>query len=240
MLKDRANNTVEQILSYRMRFLATSRRVFGGAIGSALLLLLVCSTSPMQTASAQGWKAHLAVGFSSATFTGESDNDFAYRSAFAGGGGATLFFTESLGLRSELMYVIRGAFTENAVIDGLQTEVDARFAVAYIDVPLLATAQLALHGPIAPYAFAGVSYSRNVDAKLTLISASGDEVTDGDSSIGLNEVSLVGGVGLNLRIGTEQAFIEARFADGIKNIRPERPDAPLENRSILVIAGIRF
>lgn len=206
------------------------------AIIAALTILV---TSP-RDAAGQGWKAHLAVGFASATFTGESDNSFTYRSAFAGGGGATLFVTESLGIRSELMYVIRGAFTEDATIDGQQTELDARFSIAYIDVPLLATFQLPLRGPVAPYAFGGVSYARNVDAQLTLISPSGEELTDSDSSIGANEFSLVAGLGLNLRVGSEQAFLEARFVDGLRNIRPERPDAPLENRTILVVAGMRF
>lgn len=176
---------------------------------------------------------------SSASFTGESDNAFQYRSALGGGGGATFHLTRAIGIRSELMYAVRGAVARDAVIDGEQTQLEARFAVAYIDIPLIVVLRLPQTFP-QPYAFGGAAYSRNIDAQLTLVSPSGESVTNGDSSIRSSDFSLVAGLGVAFSVGTEELFVEGRFVGGQQNVRPERPDAPLNNRSFLIIAGIRF
>ena len=191
-------------------------------------------------AAAQTWNAHLNVGMASSTFTGQSDNAFNRRSAFAGGGGLTFNVSDEFGIRSELHYVIRGAVARDAIIDGQQTELDVRFAIAYIDLPILAVARLPLSGPVSPYVFAGGALSRNVDAAITLISPSGEQITDDDSSISLSEFSLVGGGGIDIRVSTEVLFVEGRFVGGRHNVRPDRPDAPLNNRSILIVVGLRF
>jgi hypothetical protein len=177
---------------------------------------------------------------SAATFAGQSDNQFGYRSALAGGAGATLNISDVLGVRSELLYVIRGALARDAVIDGEQTQFDVRFAIAYVDVPVLLVARLPLAGAVSPYIFAGGAYSRNVDARVTVISPSGAEVTDSDTSIRDGDFSIVGGAGLFIAVSTEEVFIEGRFVGGRQNVRPDRADAPLNNRSFLIVAGIRF
>ena len=204
---------------------------------AACLALVLLFATP---SAAQTWNAHLTVGMTSSTFTGQSDNAFNRRNAFAGGGGLTFNISDEFGIRSELLYVIRGAVARDAIIDGQPTQLDVRFAIAYIDLPVLAVARLPLSGAVSPYVFAGGAFSRNVDAAVTVISPSGEQITDDDSSISLSEFSLVGGGGLDIRVSTEVLFIEGRFVGGRHNVRPDRPDAPLNNRSILIVVGLRF
>jgi len=204
------------------------------------VLTLCCVVAFAPTAEGQTWSPHLSIGLSSATYVGETDNEFGYRSTMAGGGGVTMNLTPVIGIRAEVLYIIRGAVAENAVIDGEPTELEARFSVAYVDIPVLVVAQLPLASRVSPYVFGGGAYARNVDAQLTLISPSNDKIQQDDSSIGMNELSLVGGAGLSMSVATQKLFVEARFAGGLSNVRPDREDAPFKNRSFLFVAGVRF
>src|SRR5690606_1082296 len=138
------------------------------------------------TAAGQTWSPHLSIGLSSATYSGETDNDFGYRSTMAGGAGVTANLTEVFGVRAEVLYVIRGAVATNAIIDGQPTELEAQFSVAYLDIPVLLVARMPGSSAFSPYVFGGGSYGRNLEAQLTLISPTGAKVQHADDSIAKN------------------------------------------------------
>jgi len=211
----------------------------GSCTRRVLAVTVLALASLPGTTVAQSWSAHISAGWAASTFTGDSDNDFVHRNSLAGGGGATFNVSRILGVRAELLYVVRGAVARDAVIDGVATQLEATFSVAYLDVPVVLIARLPRTG-VAPYAFAGGQYARNVDARLRLTSPGGATVEEGDSSIASSDFALVAGAGVTVPFSTEEVFVEVRYTSGQSNIRPDRPDAPLSNSSFVLVAGLRF
>ena len=165
------------------------------------------------------------------------DAEFASRTVFGFGGILDYGISENIALRLEPMYLQKGA---DIVVDGF----DDQFIVklSYFEVPMMFKYSFSGDN-INPYIMAGPSIGFLMEAKTELDAAGGaseetdikDETSDIDFSLGF-------GAGVNLPMGNNSIFVDARYTLGLINIvdDPEAPDDDVKNNGIQIFAGITF
>ncbi len=132
---------------------------------------------------------------------------------------------------------MKGASVDNASIQDIATEVDARFAVSYIEVPVLLAYRLG-GGTVRPRIFGGVYAARKLDATIRVRPAGGGTwQSDSDDSVVDNDFGFVVGGGAEVDVAGEGLLFGARASFGITDVR-DTPEAPLRNMGFEVFLGM--
>ncbi|CAH1001833.1 hypothetical protein LEM8419_02741 [Neolewinella maritima] len=136
--------------------------------------------------------------------------------------------TDYLSLRPGLEYTQRGTsvgLTQDIQLLGIPLPVGARARTtfSYVDVPLLVQLRLPTESAIQPYALAGPSVGYAVAGKLRTSARALIDFQLSSTEVDLEainyerlHVALVGGAGVNARLGqTTAVFLEARYEHGL-------------------------
>lgn len=209
------------------------------SIACLVSFVILISVAPVDALS-QPWTGGIRIGTSVATFSGQSDTDWGYTAALAGGGSVSYWFTEVMSVRTEILYAQRGATTSDAIVNGLQTGFEADVSITYVDIPILLSARLPLSAAVVPSVFAGGAYGANIETLLSLTDDNGVVVSNSDPSIANNDLFGVFGFALDFDVAGQRVVFDARASLGLTNIRPDRPDSPLRNTSYLFTVGLDF
>lgn len=204
-----------------------------------LVSTILAGITPVGTV-AQPWTGGIRIGTSVASLSGNSDTDFGYIGALAGGGSVSYWFSEVISVRTEIMYAQRGATTGNAIVNGLQTGFKGEVSITYVDIPILLSARLPLSSPVVPSVFGGGAYGSNIETLVSLTDDNGVVVSNSDPSIAKNDLFGVFGFALDFDVSGQRFVFDARASLGLKNIRPERPDSPLRNTTYIFTVGLDF
>jgi hypothetical protein len=202
------------------------------------VLLAFTGTSPVL---GQEYTAGIKVGVSTTTLSGTSDTELTWRSAFAGGFVFGAKFFNSIAIQPEIIYVVKGASTDNIFQAGEPTGLKGVFSFSYVDVPLLVSFSPLQRSRVYPKVFAGPFLSYQLDASLEQIEpVSGNSSTESVDTIHDTDFGLVVGTGADFDIRGERVTFDVRYVWGRNNIRQNVPDSPLYNRSILFLVGVSF
>lgn len=168
----------------------------------------------------------------------EDDGSFDSRTAFIGGGFATIGLGETFFVQPELLYALKGASSD---FEG----VEATIGLDYIEIPLLFGAQFGLGGSsVVPRVFAGPAVAFETGCKI-----SGEE---GGVSVELDceeaeiqtksvDFGLVFGAGLAIPLGGFELILDGRYDLGLTNIDDsEFESASAKNRAWQFMAGVGF
>jgi hypothetical protein len=207
----------------------TLRFGFALFIGSVLLL-------PVQAEAQTVIGVKGGIGISDLSV--EGDDSFSSRTAFVGGGFATIGLGETFFVQPEVLYALKGAKSD---IDG----VDATIALDYIEIPLLVGAQFGLgSSSVVPRVFAGPSVAFETGCKLSgTESGVSVELDCSDFELLTNSVDfgLVFGAGLGIPLGSVELVIDGRYDLGLTNINDsEFDDESVKNRAWQFMAGVGF
>lgn len=202
------------------------------------LLFLVLTLVDNRSASGQDYYAGLKIGVSTTTFSGTSINELDWRSAFAGGFIFGASFGDYLKVQPEAIYTVKGASISNVIIDDVPTELDAVFSIAYLDLPVLLHIYPVQSRRFYPKVFAGPLLSYQLDARVKTIEPNGTSQSETDDSVDDIDYGVVLGAGVDFNFRGERVTFDARYLLGTSNIRSSRPDAPLNNRGVMVMVGV--
>lgn len=207
---------------------------------SVFFFSLVFGLTGYSSAHAQDYSAGLKIGVSTTTFSGNSLNELKWRSAFAGGFVFGAAFGDMFKIQPEAIYTVKGASIENVVIDDEPTRLDAVFSIAYIDIPVLLHFYPVEYNSIYPKIFIGPMLSYQLDAQVKTIEPGGASQTESDDTVDGSDYGIVIGGGVDFDFRGERITFDARYLFGQSNIRSSRPDAPLNNRGVVVMMGVSF
>ncbi len=180
----------------------------------------------------------LRAGANIANFAGSADTKFGPRSAFS----ASVYFRKQLSDQfqfvPEIGYSIKGASTDDVVLEGEPTGFEAVFSLPYVDVSAPIQFLPVKLGKAEPYIFAGPALGYRLDARIEIVDPdTGNSVTENDGSIIKYDYGALGGLGTYYTIGSQKLTAEIRYYGGLADIR-DRPDAPLRNSSVGLMIGI--
>ena len=139
-------------------------------------------------------------------------------------------------LRLEPMYLQKGVKFETDEAPG---GVDYEFKSAYLEIPLMITYTFVIQ-KIRPYLIAGPTIGFCLSAKkdISWDSEHRDvDIKEGTESI---DFGLGLGAGLNVPIGSNSIFLEARYVFGLTNVNEEPSDPEVKNKGIQIFAGVTF
>ncbi len=164
------------------------------------------------------------------------DAEFSSRTVLGFGGILDYSLSENIALRLEPMYMQKGA---DIVVDGI----DDKFIVklSYFEVPLMFKYSFS-SADINPYIMAGPSIGFLLEAKTELDASGAPDATDIKDETKDIDFSLGFGAGVNLPMGNNSIFVDARYVLGLTNIvdDPEAPDDDVKNEGIQIFAGITY
>ena len=188
--------------------------------------------------SAQDIHVGLRAGVNFSNFSGEADTEFGPRSAFT----ATVYFRTELSqiveFVPELGYSVKGAATDEVILEGVPTGLEAVFSLPYLDVNAPLLIKPMTFGAATPYVLAGPSLGYRLDARVELIDPdTGESVTQDDSSIEKYDFGIQAGIGTYYNLGSQKLTVEARYYRGLTDVR-DRPDAPLRNSNVGILVGV--
>lgn len=203
----------------------------------SLIAIIVLSTQP---ASAQRINGGLKAGISSTTFVGQADTQFNPRQAFSAGVSFGVQLTPFLLVQPEVLYVIKGADADNIILEGEETNLEATFSLAYLEIPILLVFRPRVSSNTHLRLFAGPSVGSNLDSRVeTRNPVTGSVLRESDSSITDYDYGAVFGAGVDRSAFGEVITVDLRWLLGVPDIR-DRPDAPLRNRGLLLMFGVSF
>lgn len=139
-------------------------------------------------------------------------------------------------LRLEPMYLQKGVKFETDEAPG---GVNYEFKSAYLEIPMMITYTFVIQ-KIKPYLIAGPTIGFCLSAKKDI---SWDnqhrdvDIKEGTKSI---DFGLGLGAGLNVPIGSNSIFLEARYVFGLTNVNEESSDPEVKNKGIQIFAGLTF
>jgi hypothetical protein len=168
----------------------------------------------------------------------ENDDSFDSRTAFIGGGFATIGLGETFFLQPEVLYALKGASSD---FEG----VEATIALDYIEIPLLVGAQFGLGGSsVVPRVFAGPAVAFETGCKISgedgfvSVELDCDEAEIQTKSV---DFGLVFGAGLAIPLGGFELIIDGRYDLGLTNVNDsEFDDESVKNRAWQFMAGVGF
>jgi hypothetical protein len=207
-------------------------------VGGLILFL----TAPPAEVLAQALRPGLKIGLATSTFSGQDRTDFRFRTDFMGG--ATLAYDLENGFlaQAEVLYVIKGARSDSAVVEDLGTlrKVDSR--IAYLEFPVLASYRFETNRAVRPRLFAGPFLGVNVDATLRY-EAAGAQFQERDDSVKSIELGIAFGGALDVSVGGELISFGLQSSLGLTDITEARAsgeDPSRSTRSIQIFAGLTF
>jgi opacity protein-like surface antigen len=157
------------------------------------------------------------------------------RTGFALGAVVEMPWKNKLGLRVEPMYIQKGAKSEGEFSDGDAWKIDIN--LKYLEIPAFVTYTFDA-GTIKPFALIGPMLGIRLGATRTITIA-------GDEGDGVDVGNMFNGVDLGLALGggvsypvhqNINAFVEARYAFGIKNVSDI--DDTAKTRGLQLLAGV--
>ena len=198
----------------------------------------------------------IRVGLNFATFGGEeaktiqtllrgvptvSGTDAGRRTGFMVGGFIVADFSGLLALQPGVRYIQKGNQTTFTArnSDGETESGIITVEVDYVEVPILARAELPAVGPVVPHVLAGptLGFSVNTAAEASLEAES--EVINVGEDLGGNAVSLEFGAGASIKVGAGRVVtLDARFGLGLSDVPGLRFSA--QNRGIMATVGLTF
>ena len=158
------------------------------------------------------------------------------RIVFVVGGVLDYRLSKYFTLRLEPMYLQKGVKFETDEAPG---GVDYEFKSAYLEIPLMITYTFVIQ-KIKPYLIAGPTIGFCLSAKkdISWDSEHRDvDIKEGTESI---DFGLGLGAGLNVPIGSNSIFLEARYVFGLTNVNEEPSDPEVKNKGIQIFAGLTF
>ncbi|NND71655.1 MAG: PorT family protein [Rhodothermales bacterium] len=198
-----------------------------------------CTYTPSSVG--QDYSVGLKIGVSGNTLSGSSDTELRWRSAFSGGFSFNARFFNSIAVQPELIYVVKGAKTDNIFQSGEPTGFEGIFSFSYLDFPVLLMLTPQTRTRIHPKVFAGPHLSYQLDASIEQIDPnSGNSASESVDTIPDTDLGLVFGGGADVEIRGELVTFDIRYIWSKKNLRPNVPDNPLYNRGILFLVGVSF
>ena len=158
------------------------------------------------------------------------------RIVFVVGGVLDYPFSKYSTLRLEPMYLQKGVKFETDEAPG---GVNYEFKSAYLEIPMMITYTFVIQ-KIKPYIIAGPTIGFCLSAKkdISWDSQHRDvDIKEGTKSI---DFGLGLGAGLNVPIGSNSIFLEARYVFGLTNVNEEPSDPEVNNKGIQIFAGLMF
>ena len=168
------------------------------------------------------------------------DPDLTLRSKPYFGAGAVLEvrFGKKLSLQLEPLYLGKGGKIEIRNFFG--EDVASALRLSYIELPFLLKFSKP-SGRVRPYLVLGPSVGYRVGAKIKN-EVTGEEENIDDEDLEKWDVSLGGGGGLSVPVGSGVVFLEGLYTWGLTNLNKDEAgdDAKLRNRGVQVLAGVTF
>lgn len=163
----------------------------------------------------------------------DPDQGFDWKTRTVGGFGAVLDYrvTDFITLHLEPMLLGKGPKAEEG-------ENKVVFRLTYIEIPAMFKYIIGTN-TIKPYLMAGPTIGFLQDAKLKVTMGNWDDLKDDLKSI---DFGFGFGAGLDLPIGNNSIFVEARYSLGLMNIadKDEGTYADVKTRGIQIFVGITF
>lgn len=161
--------------------------------------------------------------------------DWSNRTAFGLGGVLDFTLFESFAILLEPMYLQKGSRSDWEEIYEIE------YKTAYLEIPVMLKYTFAT-GKINPYVIAGPSIGYNLSAKVKA-SGDGESLEEDEKDYFKSFDFSVGfGAGVNVPMGNNTIFVEARYTLGLTNISddPYFPEKDIKTRGIQIFAGITF
>lgn len=139
-------------------------------------------------------------------------------------------------LRVEPMYLQKGVEFETDEAPG---GVNYQFKSAYLEIPVMIKYTFDAK-KIKPYLIAGPTIGFCLSAKKNISWDSQHrdiDIKEGTESV---DIGLGFGAGLNVPIGSNSIFLEARYVFGLTNVNEEPTDPEVKNKGIQIFAGYMF
>lgn len=158
------------------------------------------------------------------------------RIVFVFGGVLDYSLSKYFALRLEPIYLQKGVKFETDEAPG---GVDYVFKGAYLEIPVMITYGLVIH-KIKPYLLAGPTVGFCLSSKKDISWDSQHldiDIKEGTESI---DLGLGFGAGLNVPIGSNLIFLEARYVFGLTNVNKEPTDPVVKNKGIQLFTGLTF
>ena len=160
--------------------------------------------------------------------------DWKTRKGFGFGAVLDYSVTDFVTLHLEPMLLLKGTKAEEG-----EKKVEIR--LAYVEIPVMVKYIIGTN-KIEPYLMAGPTIGFLQDAKLKVTTGDDSEWDDMKDDLKSIDFGLGFGAGLNLPIGNNSIFVEARYSLGLMNIadNAEGPYADVKTKGIQIFAGITF
>jgi len=161
--------------------------------------------------------------------------DWSNRTAFGFGGVLDFNLNESVALHLEPMYLQKGTKAD------VEETFEIEFKAAYLEIPVMLKYAFGT-SEIKPYVIAGPSIGYNLSAKVKMSGGGESEEEDVKDTIKSFDFGLGFGAGVNVLMGNNSIFVEARYTLGLTNINddPDDPDTDVKTKGIQIFAGITF
>lgn len=204
---------------------------------TSLSVLALAFCVPAASATAQEVRFGILGGVSLATIEFDPDPgdvDFERLTGPVAGGSLEIGVNDNFAIEPRALWVRKGAKVSLGAAEA-RTEID------YVSVPVLF--KLRGGGAIRPYLAVGPEVAFKLSAKSRITAAGQEEEEDIDDQVKSTDFGLMGVAGLEFAVGRVGLFLEGGYSYGLTSI--EEDDDPVDpidamNRTILVLAGIRF
>ncbi|MEM1269524.1 MAG: porin family protein [Bacteroidota bacterium] len=191
----------------------------------ALILLLLPALASAQYLERYGAR----VGGAGSTYVGDPDTEFDGVGGLVVGFTFDFYVSETLTVRPELSYLNKGARVQTPVDfgdGGTPVDINARFDVTYIEVPVLVRYRPRPFARWTPAFHAGPTVAFNTGATVTFsaVGAEDTEFQQSDDSIKGVDYGFAAGAGIDVDLDGRLLSLEARYTRGITNIVSDDDD----------------
>ncbi len=202
----------------------------------ALLLLAAPSLYAQQTTGLSAWG--IKAGMNVSKFVGPNakapnGGGLNYKPGVSAGLFATYSFTNIFGIQPELLYSTKGA-RWNAMDDrpNYVTRVD------YIEIPVLAKADIPTHGTIQPSVYAGPDFAFRVRARQTVPGFYHN--LDVNNDFKSSDIGMALGAGTSYALSRGQLTLDARYILGFSKIDNTPAHLNVRNSDFTFLLGYSF
>lgn len=178
-------------------------------------------------------------GVNMADLAGDDAGGLDMRNGFSGGVFYGSDFGGQLGVRGEVLYVMKGA-EGDFVIPGDDHGHESIIRLNYLDVPVLFVANFPAGDKFSFNILAGPSFNFNLDAEVEV--PSHNETTDIKDSVKSVEFGAIAGGGLEYMLSSLSIVLDVRYSLGAATIAEDvaGESADIKNRGLGVMAGVMF
>lgn len=162
-----------------------------------------------------------------------------WKTGFVGGVFMSYKFNNWFALQPELLYSMKG------MKFGFLSESILTVSLDYIEIPILAMADIPLEGTLRPFFYAGPVVGFNVRSNVAVSFDEFDAEDDMDEFVSGTEFSLVLGLGLNIGIAGRDVILDFRYEPGLTNIftsdvTDEVENMNWKNDTIAILLGFKI